>query len=141
VTIRPAAAADASAIADLLDQLGYPTTVDEVEHRLQRLRVFGDAIAIVKEMDGRVVGLATGHSFPAIHSATPVAWLTTLVVSEGVRGRGVGRELVTAVEEWARRRGAVRISVTSGKQRLHAHAFYEHIGYELTGVRLTKPLS
>lgn len=95
----------------------------------------------MKEIDGRVVGLVTGHVFPSIHSTRAVAWLTTLVVDESSYGMGVGRALVSAVEDWARRHGATRISVTSGEHRDKAHAFYEHVGYERTGVRLTKSLT
>jgi GNAT superfamily N-acetyltransferase len=141
MTIRAAAGADASAIADLVGQLGYPASVGEVVDRLERLRAFRDAVALVKEVDGRVVGVVTGHVFPSIHSTPPVAWLTTLVVDKRMHGRGVGRELVAAVEEWAKSQGAVRLSVTSGKQRGDAHAFYERLGYERTGVRLAKALT
>jgi GNAT superfamily N-acetyltransferase len=141
MTIRAAAGADASAIADLVGQLGYPASVGEVIDRLERLRAFGDAVTLVKEVDGRVVGVVTGHVFPSIHSTPPVAWLTTLVVDTSMHGRGIGRELVAAVEEWAKSQGAVRLSVTSGKQRGDAHAFYERLGYERTGVRLAKSLT
>jgi predicted N-acetyltransferase YhbS len=141
VICRPAATADAPVIAELLGQLGYPATAEDVVDRLARLEHFRDAIALVAEIDGRVVGVVTGHVFPSIHAQSLVAWLTTLVVSEDHYNVGVGRRLAEAVEEWARGHGAARISVTSGKHRDGAHAFYEHIGYERTGVRLTKILA
>jgi GNAT superfamily N-acetyltransferase len=88
-----------------------------------------------------VTGVATGHVFHSIHSTPIVAWLTTLVVHERHQHSGIGRQLAAAVEDWARERGASRISVTSGKHRDGAHVFYEKIGYERTGVRLTKALT
>lgn len=138
MTIRAAAAVDAATIAQLLGQLGYPASTNEVKERLERLNAFRGTVALVKEVDGRVVGVVTGHLFPSIHSTPAIAWLTTLVVDQANHRTGVGRELVAAVEEWARSQGAVRISVTSGKHRDDAHAFYERVGYERTGVRLTK---
>jgi GNAT superfamily N-acetyltransferase len=141
VTIRAATAPDATTIAELLGELGYPATAEEVIGRLERLRAFSDAIALVSEIDGRVVGVVTGHLFPSIHVTPVVAWLTLLVVGNDYQHRGVGRQLAARVEDWARSHGAVRISVTSGKHRDLAHAFYEHIGYERTGVRLTKLLT
>jgi GNAT superfamily N-acetyltransferase len=69
-----------------------------------------------------------------------VAWLTTLVVGGSYHRRGVGRYLTEAIESWARQHGAERMSVTSGKHRDGAHTFYERLGYERTGVRLTKRL-
>ena len=139
--IRFANAADASTIADLLDQLGYPATAEQVGARLGRLEQFRDAIALVAEIDGQVVGLVTGHVLPSIHVSGLVAWLTTLVVSDDHHNAGIGRRLAAAVEDWARGHGAARISVTSGKHRDGAHAFYERIGYERSGVRLTKILA
>lgn len=139
--IRRPDAADAPAIADLVGELGYPATPEEVLARLGRMREYPHATVLVAELDGRVVGLATGHAFPSIHVTSIVAWLSTLVVSAAHHGRGVGRGLSAAIEAWARELGAVRISVSSGLHRVEAHAFYEHMGYERSGLRLTKPLT
>ena len=130
---------DAEAIAPLLGQLGYPSSPQQVRTQLQALR--GDepaSIVWVAELDGVVVGVASARSFPGIHLAEPVAWLTVLVVDETVRGRGVGRRLVAEAEEWARSRGARRLSLTSAVHRKEAHQFYINLGYQQTGVRLAK---
>ena len=138
--MRLARASDVEAIADLLGQLGYPTTPREAEARLARLEAHGHAIAMVAEVQGRVVGLVTAHVFPSIHDAPPAAWLTTLVVDAAHASQGLGRQLCAAAEEWAEHRGAVRISVSSGEHRNQAHVFYERIGYRPTGRRLTKTI-
>ncbi len=138
--IRSAAAHDAAPIADLLGQLGYPATPEVVLTRLARLAPLHDAVALVAEVEGEVLGVVTGHVFPTIHASSLVAWLTTLVVSNRHQQAGIGTQLTAAVEHWAREHGAVRISVTSGTHRDGAHAFYERIGYEHTGLRLTKAL-
>jgi GNAT superfamily N-acetyltransferase len=140
IRIRSAVPADAGAIATLLGQLGYPTGPEEAAARLARLEAFSQAVVMVAESQDEVVGLITGHVFPSIHDTPLVAWLTTLVVDERHAHRGVGRELNAALESWAEERGAVRLSVTSGKHRDGAHAFYERLGYERTGIRLTKSL-
>lgn len=130
---------DADAIAPLLGQLGYPSTPQQVRTRLQALR--GDepsSVMWVAELDGVVVGVATARQFPGIHLSEPVAWLTVLVVDERVRGRGVGRRLVTEAEQWARASGAKRLSLTSAVHRKEAHQFYINLGYQQTGVRLAK---
>lgn len=139
--VRPAKASDAPAVAELLGQLGYPASAEDVIGRLARLQELPSIVAFVAEIDGRVAGVITGHVLAALHSTPLIAWLTALVVDDDCRHTGVGRQLAAAVEDWARSRGAARISVTSGKQRDDAHAFYERIGYERTGVRLTKPLA
>ena len=127
-------------MSDLLAQLGYPAGAEEVPDRIAALEREGNAVALVAEIDGVVVGLVTAHVIRAIASSTPVAWLTSLVVSERARGRGVGEALVRSAEAWARDRGATRIAVTSALHRTGAHEFYERIGYARTGVRLGRSL-
>ena len=141
LSIREAHTGDADTLALLLGELGYPASPSEVVERLDRLRSFPHAIALVAEVEGRVGGLVTAHAFPSIHSTTMVALLTTLVVDTTYARRSIGRRLVGTAEEWARARGAVRLTVTSGLHRAGAHAFYERVGFERTGVRLTKHLA
>src|SRR5881409_1358387 len=109
-SIRPAVAADVPVMADLLTQLGYPATADEVVARLARLKEFPSATALVAEQDGSVVGLVTGHVFHSIHATELVAWLTTLAVDAQYQQMGIGRQLCGAVEQWARGHGAARVS-------------------------------
>jgi GNAT superfamily N-acetyltransferase len=140
--IRRAEASDAQALSELLTQLGYPSSVSEIAGRLEALRAFPRAVALVAVNGfGEVIGLVTGHLFPSIHDNQPVAWLTTLVVLEDARGAGVGSSLVTQIEEWATQNGAKRLAVTSAIHREEAHAFYEKRDYERTGVRFGKRLS
>jgi len=141
ITIRSAVPDDATAIAMLLAQLGYPATPSEAAAQLAHLQEFPHATALVAEIQGQVVGLVTGHLFPSIHDAALVAWLTTLVIDEQHLQKGIGRHLSATIESWASSHGAARVSVTSGKHRDGAHSFYERIGYERTGLRLTKILT
>ena len=138
--IRAARPADAAAISELVAELGYPSASDAVPQRLDALEAAGRAVALVAEVDGRVVGLLTAHTLATLHHPHPVAWITTLVVGAEARGTGVGRLLVRGAEDWARGVGATRMSVTSGTQRDDAHAFYRRIGYDQTGVRFGKRL-
>ena len=138
--IRAARASDARAISGLVAELGYPSPSEEIPQRLEVLEASGRAVALVAELDGRVIGLLTAHMLATLHHPHPVAWITTLVVSEGARGTGVGRLLVRGAEDWARTAGATRMSVTSGTQREDAHEFYRRSGYDGTGVRFGKSL-
>lgn len=140
VLIRRASASDVASLSPLLGELGYPADAEVLPTRLSALNESGHVVALVAEVGGSVVGLATAHVITTIHSPAPVALLTALVVAESARGQGAGRRLVAAAEEWARANGAVRIAVTSGAQRTDAHRFYERIGYARTGVRFGKSL-
>jgi GNAT superfamily N-acetyltransferase len=140
VHVRPATVADADAIGRLLDQLGYPTASAEVPARLDRLIDDGRAAVMLAECGGEVIGLATVHVLAVLHRRSRVAWLTALVVDEAMRGTGVGRALVEAVEELARQSGCERLSVTTHEDRSGAHAFYRRIGMTATGRRFGKTL-
>ncbi len=109
-------------------------------HRLTRLAEWGRAVAFVAEVDGKVVGVATAHTLASIHAERDVAWLTTLVVAQDARHRGVGRALVAAAEGWARTHDCQRLSVTTALHRDDAHAFYDRLGYQHSGRRYTKVL-
>jgi GNAT superfamily N-acetyltransferase len=138
--IREASEDDADSLVDLLGQLGYPSGADEIRERLRAITRFASAHAWVADEAG-LVGLITCHMLPSVHASEPVALMTTLVVESTRRGQGVGRALLEVAEAWARENGAVRISLTSGSQRDDAHAFYERVGYERSGVRFTKALA
>src|SRR5213080_3255684 len=126
LTVRDAQAADAPAIAGLLDQLGYPTGSAAVEQRLERLQIVGDRI-LVADVDGTAVGLAHLQVAPALERDRPAAKIGALVVDAAHRGHGIGRALVQALEEEARRRGCGLLFLTTSELRDDAHMFYERV--------------
>jgi len=139
-TVRLARDDDASHIAALLTQLGYPVHAQEIPARLARMREGERASVWVALVQEKVVGLVTAHVLSVINRKRDVAQLTTLVVDSRVHGQGVGRALVQEVEAFARRAGCERLSVTTHLDRASAHAFYERTGFDLTGRRYGKVL-
>jgi GNAT superfamily N-acetyltransferase len=139
VTIRPAVASDAQALARLLAQLGYEASPATLPTRLEALGTGGIALVAVSD-DGRVVGAASGATHATLHADRPTGYITALVTDETFRRRGVGRELVAALERWARDNGCHRLSVTSAERRADAHAFYPSCGFPYSGRRFTKTL-
>jgi GNAT superfamily N-acetyltransferase len=139
-TIRDARPEDSEGVARLLDQLGYPTDAAAAEERLERLRIVGDRI-IIADAGGRPVGLAHLQVTPALERDRPAAKLSALVVDEAHRGHGIGRALVEALEDEARRRGCELLFLTTADRRDDAHAFYERLGLEQTGRRYARMLS
>ncbi len=139
VTIRDARPADASAIADLMTQLGYPTAVTLMEPRLRRMLALSHHRIVVAEGSGAVIGVVGACVDHGVELDT-YGRITALAVDEKWRGTGVGRLLVDQAERWCRERGADRVTVTSGHHRSESHKFYKALGYDATGLRFFKRL-
>jgi len=140
IEVRAATLDDAAAIAELLRQLGYPNTPDEVRGRLDAMGTDAGDRGLVACADDAVLGFAAVHLIPMIHHDGCVARITAFVVADSARGRGIGTALFAACEAYAASRAAERLEVTSGDQRTGAHAFYIRRGCAREGQRFTKRL-
>jgi GNAT superfamily N-acetyltransferase len=140
VEIRAAGPADASDVADLLAQLGYPATPEQVIARLARMSEEPGQHALVADVDRRVVGLATVIVRHVINADAPFARVASIVVDERYRSRGIGHSLIEAAEAIARDAGCNMIEVTSGEHRTRAHEFYRRLGFEERPRRFIKRL-
>jgi GNAT superfamily N-acetyltransferase len=138
--LREARASDAARIAELLEQLGYPTTEDTARRRLELLAGSGADATWVAEHEGVIAGLVGVHISHSLEHDGPVAKVSAIVVDEAHRGRGLGAQLMAHAEDEARRRGCVLIFLTTAERRTDAHAFYRRLGYEETGRRFARSL-
>jgi GNAT superfamily N-acetyltransferase len=128
-TIRTARTYDASALAALAGELGYPATPRAIVARLAAIEAEpASRVLVAEDARGRVVGwLHVALTAHLLDDAT--AEILGLVVTAGARGGGIGAQLLHAAEDWARTRGAVRLRVRSRVERERAHRFYERAGY------------
>lgn len=140
VTIRDANVDDLPVMRTLFAELGYIVDVATLAERFERFSAHGER-ALVAELAGQVIGLATLHMTPVLHRAGGVGRVTALVVTETVRSTGTGSALMRAAEQIMTDAGCVLMEVTSNRKRLDAHRFYERIGYEATSFRFGKPLT
>jgi GNAT superfamily N-acetyltransferase len=107
-----------------------------------------DAVWLVAEVDGRVVGdVAARLEGPAEDASRQVLrdlgrtrlYVDALGVEEAYRRRGVGERLMRAVEEWGRDRGAVRAVLTTYHASPLSVPFYERrMGYERRSIVFEK---
>jgi GNAT superfamily N-acetyltransferase len=139
-TIRTARPGDAEGIAGLLGELGYPADAARVGRRLERIAADPSSELFVAEVDGELAGLGGLHVLPLVEHDELGCMLTAMVVAARHRRRGIGAELVGAVERDARSRGCSRLVLSSADRRSDAHAFYESLGFEATGRRFVKSI-
>lgn len=125
-------AGDASRVAELTTELGYPSTAADIEERFAALADHPhDLILVVTDADDEVIGWVHVARVARLQSVA-TAEIHGLVVGSGHRSSGLGSALVAAAEAWARERGAQRMVVRSRSTRTRTHEFYERLGYAET---------
>ena len=129
IRIRAAGAEDRLVVQELLHQLGYVFTAEEVQARLNLLAASDTDPVLLATQDGKVVGLIAMHFATMLHKREPVAQIAALVVRDGVRGAGIGKALVDAGGNLARQSGCGVLELRTASARTEAHAFYRKLGF------------
>jgi GNAT superfamily N-acetyltransferase len=103
------------------------------------------AALLLAEASGQIVGLAEVYlRRDEPHPLTlhyTYGYLQSLMVTERWRGRGVGGQLTTAAEAWARERGATQLRLSTWEFAGGPVPFYETLGYQTMRRELVKPLA
>jgi GNAT superfamily N-acetyltransferase len=129
-SVRPPEARDHDKMADLAEQLGYPSTGKQVRMRLDGVANSSQYAVYVAELpDGQIAGWIGMYVFRSVEQDS-CAGISGLIVDQRIRSRAIGKVLLSAAEEWARRQGCDAISVHSNVTRERAHRFYTRNGYE-----------
>ncbi|WNS44560.1 GNAT family N-acetyltransferase [Paenibacillus sp. MMS20-IR301] len=142
--IRKCGMNDLERVTALLREFGYPTTLSVMKERMEDMEHDPLHCTLVAELNNEVVGMVGLRQVKSYYkNAECITEITALIVSEELRGQGLGKRLVAAAEEWARHQGCCQLFLRSGNrvERAPAHAFYRHIGFEkATGYRFNKAL-
>lgn len=128
--VRPMRLDDAATVAELTTQLGYPVEPDELRERVAALLACPDEGALFVADDDEPIGWIHVERRLTLETS-PAVQVMGLVVHEGHRSGGIGRQLLEAGEAWARERGIGRMLVGTRTTRIEAHRFYERQGYTI----------
>jgi len=143
IPIRTASPDDVHALTSLMDDLGYPTTVDEMQTRFSNINGHPDYRTLVAIVDGDkiagMIGLIKGYYFE--HNGLYIR-VAALVVGKNHQNKGIGKILMLEAEKWALDIGAHTILLNSGNrdERVAAFAFYEKLGYSIKSSGFVKIL-
>ena len=68
-------------------------------------------------------------------------WVFDIVIARALRGQGLGRQAMLLAENEARSQGSVELGLNVFGHNTVAVALYQSLGYEMTSMRMRKPLS
>ena len=96
-------------------------------------------VFIAEDDHGERLGFVT-LSHNAHFTGEQQAYINELATSEAAEGRGVGKALIAACEQWAREQGYRILALSTGAANLRALGFYHHLGFRDEDVKLVKLL-
>ncbi|MBX2952088.1 MAG: GNAT family N-acetyltransferase [Leadbetterella sp.] len=132
---------DTTAVANLLQQLGYEGAADFLPGKIHSFITDPDEYCLVaEETRGQVIGFISIHIIPQIALKGDFARISYFSVDEHFRSRGVGKLLEEYGEKIARERNCDRIELHSHSRREDAHRFYYRQGYVESPKYLVKKL-
>jgi GNAT superfamily N-acetyltransferase len=120
-----------------------PTALSQEITETTWLRFFDDdepMHALVAESDGELIGLAHYLFHRTTTAIAPLCYLNDLFTAESARGKGVGRALIEAVYDEARRAGAIRVYWQTHETNTTAQALYDRIAEKSGFIVYRKPL-
>ena len=131
ITIRPIVHSDKERWLDLFKQyiIFYKSSLSDEQFELDWQRINSDfnINGLVAELDGHVVGLAHYIFRPSTWAEKDFCYLEDLYVDPKVRGGGVGRALIKAVEEIAIATGSKRLYWTTAPDNETARKLYDKV--------------
>jgi len=98
-----------------------------------------DSAAFVAEQSGEGVGFVCVSERPHFTGEVDT-YIGELVVAKMAQGKGVGRALVRAAEDWGRARGRKRVVVDTGAANAPARQFYAALGYEEEDITVSRAI-
>ncbi len=101
-----------------------------------------DAIVLVAERDGEIVGYIYGAVEPASWKdlRDRAGYIHDVFVTEDHRGHGVAEALMAGATDWLRTRGVPRVLLGTAAQNPDAQRLFQRLGFRATMIEMTKEL-
>ena len=135
--IRPARAEDAAAIAALLNHWietsaitfnPVPKTTADILDMIAAKAAAGHGFFVALDDDGQLLGQASYGQFRA-GAGYRTCMEHSISLSPDASGKGIGRALMTAIEDHARAGGAHQMIAGVSDENADGRAFHERLGY------------
>ena len=142
VRVRPAYEMDISAIVAIDEKIGGKYRPEVWERRVGYYLRRDPEASVVAEADGRVVGFMLGEVRSGEFGIEePTGWVEHLGVDPGFRGKAVGRQMLDAMLEHFRRRGARSVQTLVDEEMGEILSFFSALGFQPSTLRpFVRPL-
>jgi GNAT superfamily N-acetyltransferase len=138
IQVRRATPQDIDGLLPLVRDFVTSFEVVESKFHLSYVRILQnpDAIALVADDGGKLIGYCLGFCHDTFYANGNVAWLEEIMVSSSYRRQRIGESLMVTFEEWARSKDAVLCALATRR----AANFYQAIEYEESAAYFQKLL-
>jgi GNAT superfamily N-acetyltransferase len=138
VQVRSAGPDDVGAVAGLAAELAQSFTFSRARFLSSYPALLAeDDACVLLAVDGpECLGYLLGFRHLTFFANGPVAWAEEVLVRREDRGRGVGRALMGAFEQWAAGEGCALVALATRR----AAPFYQALGYAESAIYFRKLL-
>lgn len=138
--IRKACLGDTERIQDLIRQLGYNISLEDMNSKMVNLLQSNSDEIYVYESDSEIHGVISLHFSIELAFQKDFMTIGYFVVDEKSRGLKIGDKLINYAEQRAHARNCELIEVFSREERTDAHRFYLNHGYKVVSKLFAKEL-
>ena len=92
---------------------------------------------LVAENENQGLGFISFHTQNLLHHCGRVGEIQEFFINENHRGKGVGRQLIEKIIEYAEEHKLKSIEVTTNKRRVENVMIYENLGFTLSHNKFT----
>ena len=142
IIIREAALTDILALAELMNELGYATSIDEMKSRFENIKNHKDYKTFVATDNTAILGMVGLSKNYSYEQKGIYVRVLAMVTRSKFRKNGIGKKLMDVAENWASEIGANKVLLNCGnrEEREIAQLFYKKIGYQVRSSGFVKKL-
>ena len=142
IQIRPAADEDEQTIFAFICDLEEITFDFELfrQYYRQNIAEKNNVYLVAIDSNGRIAGYLSCHGQLLLHHLGMVYEIQEMFVDPEFRGKGIGHQLMEALETHLRDRECRSLEVTTNAKRTLTQEFYTACGFQKTHVKFTKEI-
>ena len=115
-------------LQNILPQLSPSSVFILDKKHLENVNKSDSITLFIAEDENKVLGTLTLAIYPT--PLTRKAWIEDVVTDNDARGKGIGKLLIEAAMEHAKKLGIEKVDLTSSNDRIAAHGLYKKTGFE-----------